>query len=47
MKGIVHFEFLPQGQTVNEAYYVEILKRLCEAARRKGLNFGPKMESPP
>jgi len=31
----VHFEFIPQRQTVNEAYYVEILKLLREAVRRK------------
>jgi hypothetical protein len=37
----VHFEFIPQGQTVNQAYYVEILKQLHEAVHRKGLNFGP------
>jgi len=26
IKGTVHFEFIPQGQTVNRAYYVEGLK---------------------
>jgi hypothetical protein len=41
IKGIVHFEFIPQGQTVNKAYYVEILKRLLETVLRKGLNFDP------
>jgi hypothetical protein len=40
IKGIVHFEFIPQGQTVNRAYYVEILKPLREATRRKSLTFG-------
>jgi len=30
VKGTVHFGFIPQGQIVNQAYYVEILKWLCE-----------------
>jgi hypothetical protein len=34
-KGIVHYEFIPQGQTVNQAYYVEIMKRLREAVCKK------------
>ena len=34
-KGIVQKEFLPPGQTVNAAFYVEVLKRLRENVRRK------------
>jgi hypothetical protein len=41
IKNIVHFEFIPQGKTVNYVYYVEILKRFCEVWLEKGLNFGP------
>jgi len=34
IKDIIRFEFIPQGQTVNRAYYVEILQRLREAVSR-------------
>ena len=34
-KGIVHKEFVPSGQTVNAAFYVEVSKRLRENVRRK------------
>jgi len=34
-KGIVHKEFVPPGQTVNAAFYVEVLRRLWENVRRK------------
>jgi hypothetical protein len=33
----VYFEFIPQGQTVNQAHYVEIMKLCVE----KGRNLGP------
>lgn len=33
--GIVHQEFLPQGRTVNKEYYLEVMRRLREAIRKK------------
>jgi histone-lysine N-methyltransferase SETMAR len=41
IEGTIHFEFIPQGQTANQAYYVEILKRLREAVRIKGPEHWP------
>jgi len=35
IKGIIHFEFVPQSETVNQAYYVEILKKLRGTVHRK------------
>ena len=35
IQGIVHFEFLPQGQTVNQFVYKEILWRLVRSVRDK------------
>jgi transposase len=34
-EGIVHYEFLPEGRTVNKEYYLEVMQRLCEAVRKK------------
>jgi hypothetical protein len=31
LKGIVHHEFVPRGQTVNGQFYLEVMKRLREA----------------
>ena len=35
IKGLVHFEFVPQGQIVNQQFYLEVLKRSRDAVRRK------------
>jgi hypothetical protein len=41
VKGLVHFKFFPQGQTVNQTYYVKILKHLLEAVHRKRPELWP------
>jgi hypothetical protein len=33
--GVVHYEFLPQGRTVNKEYYLEVMQLLREAVRKK------------
>jgi len=40
-KGIVHYEFIAQGQTVNQQYYLEVLTRLRESVRRKRPGLWP------
>jgi len=35
IRGIVHYEFVPNGQTVSQVYYLEVLERLRENVRRK------------
>jgi hypothetical protein len=37
----IFFGVIPQGQTVTQAYYVELLKRLHEAVHRERLELGP------
>ena len=34
-EGIVHHEYAPNGQTINKALYLEVLRRLRESVRRK------------
>lgn len=34
-RGVVHHEFLSQGRTVNKEYYLEVMRRLREAIRKK------------
>lgn len=34
-RGVVHKEFVPDGQTVNKEYYLDVLRRLRENIRRK------------
>ena len=38
-EGVVHYEFATRGQTINKEYYVEVLKRLRDAVRRKRPRF--------
>jgi len=47
--GIVHHEFAPEGQTVNAAFYVEVLKHLRDRVRRvrPELWEGRRWDSPP
>ena len=33
--GVVHHEFLPEGQTVNKEYYLSVIRRLCEEIRQE------------
>jgi len=35
IRGLVHYEFVPTGQTVNQVYYLEVLERVFEKVRRK------------
>jgi hypothetical protein len=35
IQGLVHCEFVPTGQTVNQHYYKEVLLRLREKVRRQ------------
>ena len=35
VRGMVHYEFLPQGHTVNQHVYKEILQRLLHSVREK------------
>jgi hypothetical protein len=37
IKGIVHHEHVPKGQTVNQKYYIEVLKQLRDGVRCKRL----------
>jgi hypothetical protein len=35
IRGIIHFKFVSKGTTVNHTFYMEVLKRLIVAVRRK------------
>ena len=35
VRGIMHREFVPPGQTVNQEFYLEVLRRLRENVRKK------------
>jgi len=35
IRGIVHYEFVPNGQTVNQVHYLGVVERLRDKVRRK------------
>jgi len=35
IKGLIYYEFVPTGQTVNQTYYKEVLIKLREKIRKK------------
>jgi hypothetical protein len=41
IKGTVHFEFILQGQTVKNAYYLQIMKQLHKAVGRQRPELWP------
>jgi len=41
IRAIVHYEFVPTGQTVNQVYYLEVLERLREKVDGKEPNILP------
>jgi len=39
IRGIVRYEFIPTGQTVNEVYYLEVLEGLREKVTQERPNL--------
>ncbi|UYV68407.1 hypothetical protein LAZ67_5004230 [Cordylochernes scorpioides] len=35
VKGLIHYEFMPEGQTINQDYYIDVLRRLKKAVCQK------------
>ncbi|UYV67222.1 hypothetical protein LAZ67_4004429 [Cordylochernes scorpioides] len=42
VKGLVNYEFVPEGQTINQHYYLDVLRSLREAVRQKRPEKWPK-----
>jgi hypothetical protein len=40
--GVVHHESVPQGQTVSQRYYADILQHLREHVQQTSMNSGPQ-----
>ena len=43
IRGIVHYKFVPTGQTVKQVYYLQVMERLREKLDGKDLNFCQKL----
>ena len=39
-EGIVHHEYVPDGQTINKEFYLKVLRRLYESVRRNNRKNG-------
>jgi hypothetical protein len=42
IRGVIMIAWLPEGQTVNQKYYLEVLTKLRELVRKKGLELWKK-----
>ncbi len=38
-KSVIHHEYVPEGQTVNAMFYVQVLDRLCKRIARVRLEM--------
>jgi histone-lysine N-methyltransferase SETMAR len=38
-RGILHHIYAPEGQPINKEYYLEFIRHLCDAVRRKRLDL--------
>jgi hypothetical protein len=42
IRGVIMIEWVPEGQTINQKYYLEVLTKLREQVRKKRLHLWKK-----